>query len=426
MTASSIVFSSQGQRAKSPTIARLMTMALEKQGLLSLAAGFTDNSSLPMEEVEAAVKALTQGGENREILQYGMNQGRPDLRKQLAERFLGLEPDAGLGLDLVRNCLVTNGSQQALYLAVQVLCDAGDIVLVDRPSYFVFLEMLQGLGVRAVSLPTKADGGVDGEGLEKLLGELEAAGERRRVKALYFVSYFSNPSSRSMSEEEKELIAHALRKRAMLVPVIEDAAYRDLYFEKPFAARSVLSLAAWEGFPRLYLATMTKSFATGLKIGYGFCSHEAWLSRMLNIKGHQDFGSSNFGQAICQQVMANGGFERQLTKIRSIYLHKMQVLNRSLEEGGLRELGWSWTVPTGGLYLWLQAPAGLDTRLDSELCQRCLEAGVIYVPGDLCHGDHAPHNRVRLSFGVLGEEALREAGSRFVGAVRSMSKAAAN
>jgi 2-aminoadipate transaminase len=92
----------------------------------------------------------------------------------------------------------------------------------------------------------------------------------------------------------------------------------------------------------------------------------------------------------------------------------MRWLQGVLEAEGLPALGWHWTEPTGGLYLWLEAPAGLDTSMDSAFCHACIRQGVLYVPGDLCFGDAAPKNFVRLSFGVLGEDNLVEAGRRFV------------
>ncbi|HSY54266.1 MAG TPA: aminotransferase class I/II-fold pyridoxal phosphate-dependent enzyme, partial [Opitutaceae bacterium] len=193
-----VSFSQLGRRAAPPTIARLMAMALEQPGLLSLAAGFTDNATLPVAMVRTAVDALAGRPGDPEFLQYGINQGRPLLRRLLAARLADVEPALDPGR-LERQMLVTNGSQQALYLAIQTLCDPGDIVLVDRPSYFVFLEMLTGLGVRAVSLPVDRHGLIDAVALDARLAELERAGEVGRVKAVYFVSYFSNPSARSLA-----------------------------------------------------------------------------------------------------------------------------------------------------------------------------------------------------------------------------------
>ncbi len=411
--AASIALSQLGRRAAPPTIARLMAMALEQPGLLSLAAGFTDNTTLPVAELRTAIEALAARPSEPEFLQYGTNQGRPPLRRRLAARLAAMEPalDAA-GLE--RHMLITNGSQQALYLAMQTLCDPGDIVLVDRPSYFVFLEMLAGLGVRAVSLPVDDGGRIDAAALDARLAELARAGEAERIKAVYFISYFSNPSARSLTGAEKTVLAETLARHGLIVPVVEDAAYRELYFERPEAASSVLSLPAWREFPRFYLSTLTKPFASGLKVGWGVCTEGAWLDAMLHAKGHHDFGTANFNQALCDQVLADGTFDAHVKKIRSVYARKMQALHTALEGAGLNAAGWRWAEPAGGLYLWLQAPRGLDTGLESAFCRACVEAGVIYVPGDLCFGDDAPRNFVRLSFGVLGETELREAGRRFV------------
>jgi 2-aminoadipate transaminase len=412
-------FSSLGQRVHPPTIAKLMAMALENPSLLSLAAGFTDNSTLPAAIVQQAVGELTAASD-REFLQYGTNTGRPQLRRLLAQRLCAqedlLDPAA-----VEQGFFITNGSQQALYLAMQVLCEPGDIVLVDRPSYFVFLEMLAGLGVTARSIPVNERGRVDGPALRSLLREWGTGQQLARLKAVYFVSYFSNPSGRSLTAEEKNVLAETLAAEGVVVPVIEDAAYRELYYDAPVRAKSILSAPAWAGFPRLYLSTLTKPFATGLKVGYGSCSDPTWLAKMLYVKGHQDFGTANFNQAVFERVLSNGGFDAQLSVLRPHYQRKMRTLHETLVQAGLPHLGWSWSVPEGGLYLWLRAPDRLDTGLESAFCRSCIEAGVLYVPGELCFGDAVPRNYVRLSFGVLSETELAEAGRRFATTARGFA-----
>lgn len=411
-----IAYSELGQRAQPPTIARLMTLALENPRLLSLAAGFTDNHTLPVGLVSTAVATLAKArAADPEHLQYGINQGRIGLRRQLAQQLLAHEPALdGNPVATENRFIITNGSQQALYLAMQVLCSPGDIVLVDRPSYFVFLEMLIGLGIEARSLPTTNACQVDRGGLRSLLASMQTDGSAARLKAVYFVSYFSNPSGRSQSVEEKNLIAEELATAGLFIPAIEDAAYRELYFSTPHPAPSILSLPAWIDFPRFYTSTLTKPFATGLKIGYGTCTDPKWLAKMLHVKGHHDFGSAHLNQAICEHALVTGAFQAHLTQsLRPAYERKMQVLHAALETGGLREKGWRWEKPAGGLYLWLEAPTNLDTGLDSAFCKACVEAGVLYVPGDLCFGDRPSRNFVRLSYGVLSETNLVEAARRF-------------
>ncbi len=409
----SIRFSELGHRAQPPTIARLMTMALENPNLLSLAAGFTDNHTLPVDFVTEAVASLANKGGEPEHLQYGSNQGRTGLRRVLAERLHAAEPSLSPANELAEQIVVTNGSQQVLYLAMQVLCDPGDIVLVDRPSYFVFLEMLAGLGIRAISMPVDSKGELDREGLSHLLDDLHSTGEADRLKAVYFVSYFSNPSGRSLNKTEKNLIAEVLTEKALIVPVLEDAAYRELYYSEAEPAPSVLSLPAWSAFPKLYSSTLTKPFATGLKIGFGLCTDPTWLNKILYAKGHHDFGSNHFNQAICETVLRNGAFDRQLKIVRSTYREKCDALHSALEKGKLRELGWKWSRPKGGLYLWVQAPEKIDTGLEGEFCRACVKEGVLYVPGDLCFGENPVKNFARLSFGVLSIEKLAIAAARF-------------
>jgi len=411
-----IAYSKLGQRAQAPTIARLMTLALENPKLLSLAAGFTDNHTLPVGLISTAIATLAKArATDPEHLQYGMNQGRIGLRRQLAQMLLAYEPVlAGNPVATENRFLITNGSQQALYLAMQVLCSPGDIVLVDRPSYFVFLEMLTGLGIEARSLPTAASGQLDRNGLRALLARMKTDGSASRLKAVYFVSYFSNPSGRSLGLEEKNLIAEELATAGLFIPAIEDAAYRELYFAELHAAPSILSLPAWVDFPRFYTSTLTKPFATGLKVGYGTCTDPKWLAKMLHVKGHHDFGSTHFNQAICEHALVTGAFQAHLAQqLRPNYERKMQVLNSALESDGMREKGWRWEKPTGGLYLWLEGPATLDTGLDSAFFRACVAAGVLYVPGDLCFGDTPARNFVRLSYGVLNEANLVEAARRF-------------
>ncbi|MFP6901048.1 MAG: aminotransferase class I/II-fold pyridoxal phosphate-dependent enzyme, partial [Opitutales bacterium] len=236
-----MLFSAMGQRLREPVITNLMTRALEDPEMLSLAAGFTDNNTLPLELVAKATQSLLGSGADPEVLQYGTNQGRAGLRKAVAERGsnqFGESAEAWRAKDI----LVSQGAQQALYLAMQTLADPGDFVLVERPTYFVFLEMLAGLGIEARSIPADAGGNINFSALRKLLSDWTDKGEIDRLKAVYHVSYYSNPSGRSLSDESKRKLGKVFAEINHPLPVIEDAAYRDLYHTAPFPAPSILSI----------------------------------------------------------------------------------------------------------------------------------------------------------------------------------------
>jgi 2-aminoadipate transaminase len=413
-------FSALGGRLHPPVISALMAAALDNPRLLSLAAGFTDTRTLPVTSVTWTVERLGCREGSPEHLQYGTTQGRRRLRELLSARTS--QQDAGSPGGIVpARTMLGNGSQQLLYLAMQVLCDPGDIVLVDRPTYFVFLEMLSGLGVTPVSLPARADGSWDFEAIDALLAAMRADGRASRIRAVYLLGYFANPSGLSRSEADKSALAARLRRADLVVPVIEDAAYRELWFHQPWPARSVFALEAWEGFSRLYLGTLTKPFATGLKIGFAHASEAELLERMVWLKGHHDFGSANFNQAVLEHIIEEGEFDTHLVGIRRAYGGKMRALHRGLEQAGLRRLGWEWAVPDGGLYLWLRAPDGVDTGIDGPFWKACMKEEVLYVPGDLCIAERDDRRFVRLSFGVLEPSVLEEAAARFAHAAERVA-----
>lgn len=398
-----------------PVITRLMTAALSRPELLSLAAGFTDNSRLPVAAVQRALDILRESDPENTYLQYGQNRGDPGLRAEVAKHLRSLPGEDALDVG-PDDVVVTNGSQQLLYISAQLFCEPGDTVWVQAPSYFVFLELLRGLGVRPLSIPTTAEGGIDFDACRKQLRARRAGGGQLRL--VYLMGAFANPSTRSLSEADKRGLARVIREESPDLPVVEDMAYRELYFGQAPAVPSMLAMEVWQGHPVLYAGTLTKPFATGLKIGYGITFSRIWREGVERIKGHQDFGSAEFAQAILREVMVSGDYKRHLEAVRPFYGGKAALLGEILGRGGLRERGWRWESPEGGLLLWLRGPGGLDTSFDGPLWREAMEASVLYVPGDLCFAEGAPRHFVRLSFGALPSARIEEAALRFVRAAK--------
>ena len=401
-----------GETLEEPVINQLMSIPLQNPDILSLAAGFTDNAALPADIVQKIVGAMPESNRNNEYLQYGTTIGRSGLRQLTCDMLNGnpFEKSGSFSPDLT---FITNGSQQALYLATQTLCDPGDYVLVESPTYFVYLSMLQGMQIKPIGMPTDENGRIDPVGLSALLDKLRAEGKLDRLKAAYLIGYYANPSSRCLTLREKHDFAHTLLEHDLIIPVIEDAAYRDLSYDVPDPTPSVMSLDALEAFPRLYLGTYTKPFATGMKIGYGSCSSPEWFGKMLCSKGNQDFGTANFTQAIVERVLLEGLYQPLIQHLGEHYGKKADLLDRVLSESGLREKGWFWEKPSGGLLFWLRAPEGIDTTMKGRFCKACEKEGVIYVPGHFCFATGTPTNFIRLSIGSLCNEKLQEAATRF-------------
>ena len=415
------VYSTLAAAQKAPAIGGLMSRALSNPDLLSLGAGFTDNTTLPVDLVRELVAKILDRPDASSVLQYGTNQGRLGLREEVC-RFLEVHPDESSACLHPDNVMITNGSQQALFLATQSLCDPGDLILVERPTYFVFQTILQGLNLRPVGIPCRDDGSPDPDGLEQLLLEMKRDGRFKRLKAAYLVTYFSNPSTRSHSLDDKKTLADILDRHAPKLPVIEDAAYRELFFEEPHPVPSILSMEAYSKRPLLYLGTFTKPFATGLKVGYGICNQPTWRDKMLWMKGYQDFGTSHFAQVIVEEVLRGGHYPDHLIRLRSGYRNKAVIFGHALEQQGIRDKGWHWRAPSGGLYYWVEGPGYIDTSFGEAFCETALSSGVLYVPGDLCFPDDRSRNFMRLSFGSLSEEKLQLAVERLGKVIRDFTR----
>lgn len=399
-------FSALARRTTEPPISWLMKLALDRPRLISLAAGFTDNETLPVEEIGQITRGiLRQPKLARAALQYGTTIGLPQLRRELLRRWQQQDQFTSHRSPITSDhVIVTNGSQQLLYLVAEVLCDPGDIVLVEDPTYFVYLGILQAMDVRTF--------GFDGvDALKLRLQQLKSKRLLARLKLLYLVTYFQNPTGRTWSLEAKRealnIVKHYERAAGHPIYIVEDAAYRDLRFE----GEDMLSFKSLD--PRnervVYTNTLTKPFATGIKIGYGILP-PALMRAVLYSKGNHDFGSSNFLQTILAQALAERLYERHLPKIAAAYRRKRDAMVNELD----RQLRKSarYRKPAGGLYVWLELDARMKTGAKSGLFRRAFDAGVLYVPGEMCYCRDSsrtiPQNCLRLSFGAPTVEQIRK------------------
>jgi len=165
--------------------------------------------------------------------------------------------------------IITSGLQQLLYMVTEALCDPGDIVLVEDPTYFVYLSILQSHGLRARGIRLKRDG-ADLAYLKAVLRSLDRNGELWRVKLFYLTSYHQNPTGVTTSFEKKRgvlaLLKEFERKAGHPIYLVEDAAYRELRFR----GGDTKSVLACRGCAErvIYTGIYSKPFATGVRVGF--------------------------------------------------------------------------------------------------------------------------------------------------------------
>ena len=424
------LLSSRGQRAIRPPISNLMAIAIERPHVVSLAAGFVDQQSLPNDTIKTISEKILAGDAGKRLLQYGATEGNLSLRKALADRLREADSEALSATNVAEashehltgaNILLTSGSNQMLCTAVDVLADPGDVILCAAPTYFVFTGFLENMSVHSFGYETDEYGPIP-ESVNEALAYYDRKGELERVKAIYVVSYFDNPRGISTSLDRRMALLDIAAKwsRKHKIYILEDAAYRQLRFR----GDDIPSLRALDHEDRVLMAeTFSKTFAPGIRVGWGVIPREL-MAPMASLKGNFDFGSPAFNQGLILEMLQDDTFENHVQKLVALYDSKRAAMIDQLEKRLGDEPNCRWIDPAGGLYVWLTLPDTVDTGPSSTLFHESLEQGVLYVPGQYCYpseGAEVGTNTMRLSFGVQDETGIRKGIDLLANAISAVS-----
>jgi 2-aminoadipate transaminase len=421
-----IGFSEQSRRTGDSPISYFIQTAIETPGLISLAAGLVDEGSLPAGPVGAAVAAiLATPATARAALQYGSTQGLPALREQILRHVCHADGVSPAEMHLsAADVVLTTGSQQMLHLLGELLLNPGDIVICEAPSYFVYHDCLKSHGAKVFSVPMDA-GGMNLDALEDLLVRLEAEGELSKVKLIYTVDYYQNPTGLSLAADRRpKLVALAKRfSKTHRVLILEDAAYRELRYD----GADVVSVKRFDPANEyvVYTSTFSKPCAPGLKTGYSILPR-GLMEPTCNSKGNHDFGSTNLAQHILHKMIETGSYAEHVEHLRTVYRAKKNAMLKALEAEFADWPEVRWTRPGGGLYVWVTFPPHVATGKGGQLMAKALAAGILYIPGEYGHVPdefgHVPANEIRLSFGVADEAKITEGVRRLRTACRGLEK----
>ncbi len=403
--------SEKSRRTTDSPITYFIKTALETPGLISFAAGLVDEGSLPVAEVGTAVaEIMADPATARAALQYGSTQGTSRLRELVLNQVCAADGVRAeeLGLTPADVC-ITTGSQQFLYLLGETLFDPGDIVISEAPSYFVYHSLLQSHGVKVLTVPMDEQG-MRMDALELCLEKLKQSGELPRLKAIYTVDYYQNPTGLTLSAERRPKLVELARRysTAHRILILEDAAYRELRY----TGEDLPSVKRFDPTNEFvaYTSTFSKPCAPGLKTGYAILPPDV-MSAVLDLKGSHDFGSTNLSQYVLSRLIETGAYSRHVEVLQRVYRQKRDTTLAALEQEFRDVPAASWTVPTGGFYVWLTLE-GMDTGPAGPLVPAALEAGVLYVPGEFGHvpdeNGWVPKNQCRICFGVATLEEIPE------------------
>ena len=389
-----LVFAERARDMVTSEVRALFAVAARPE-VVSLAGGMPDTAALPLADIAERTAALLLR-EGASALQYGSGQGDPALREAIGE----LTAEVGLSTT-ADDVVVTTGSQQALDLVAKVLCDPGDVVLVESPSYVGALSAFGAYQADVRHVTTDADGMVP-EALADALAAVAAEG--RRVPFVYVVPNHGNPSGATLAEARRDAVVAACRTGGTLL--VEDDPYGLLGFAGP----PLRSLADRDRDAVVHLGSFSKTFAAGLRVGYAVAPPPL-RAKLVLAQESAVLCPSAFTQAVVRDHLQHGGWQELVKSLREHYRTKCEAmvtaLRRHLPEA-------RFVVPHGGFFVWAQMPEGVDT---TAMLPRAVGARVAYVPGTAFFADTQGHGHARLSFCFPTAERIEEGVRRLAGVV---------
>jgi DNA-binding transcriptional MocR family regulator len=394
-----IELSNPSLRPAKVSVSDLVMMILKDSGnpkLVQLGAAVPNPELLPVDRINRAMAAVTRRHSLKNI-SYEFAAGYEGLRTQIARRALTagytITPD---------DIIITSGCQEAIILALNVICKPGDTVAVESPTYYNFLQAIEMLGLKALELPTHPRDGISIDTLQYVI-------EHNRISACLCITSFNNPLGSCMPEERKKELVELLASHE--IPLIEDDIYGDISFsaQRPKAAK-----AFDKNGNVLLCSSFSKTIAPGYRIGW--TAPGRFRREIERIKSVTNLAAATPPQMALAEFLANGGYDHHLRKIRRLYARHVHLMSESV----LRHFpeGTKISRPSGGYVLWLELPQEVDCL---ELYEKALKKGISFAPGPIFSSRQKYRNFLRLNAATWSDdiqEAIRTLGSLAMRKVR--------
>jgi 2-aminoadipate transaminase len=377
---------------------RALFAVASRPEVVSLAGGMPNLAALPLDTLSAQVAEII-AEDGLVALQYGSAHGVPVLREQICE-IMALEGIKAHPDDVV----VTVGSQMGLDMVTRLFCDPGDVVIAEGPSYVGALGSFAAYQAQVVHVAMD-DNGLVPSLLREALDRTEKAG--RRVKFLYTIPNFHNPAGVTLAVERRAEILEICRDHGVLV--VEDNPYGLLGFD----GQTYPALRSTDPDNVVYLGSFSKTFASGLRVGWVLAPH-AVREKLVLAAESATLCPPTFNQMIVSRYLATHDWKGQIKKFRENYRDRRDAMLSALDQ--YLPAGCSWTKPDGGFYVWVTVPEGVDTK---AMLPRAVTARVAYASGTGFYADGFGSRQMRLSYCYPTPERIREGVRRLAAVLES-------
>lgn len=367
---------------------------LGRKDVVPLHAATPALSLLPTAALSGAV-ARAMRRDPAAALSYAIPQGLPALRRRIAQRY------AQCGADVdPEEIVITAGAMEAISLALRTVARAGDVVMVETPTYYGLLQAVAAQGLRVIEVPNRPGLGID-------VARASESLERHAVRAAVLVPNFNNPTGSLTGEADKRALLAACSAHGTIA--IED----DLYGELAYSGVRPAPLRAFarDDGAVITCGSYSKMLSPGLRVGWVLGGR--WSSALLRAKCFSTVATATLPQQAIVEYLARHDFERGLRRLRRALADNAQRYRQAIADHWPQ--GTRVSEPAGGMALWVELPEGVEGQ---ALFEAALAKGIGILPGHLFsnRGDYRRH--VRLSCG-LAWDARTETALRTVGRIAS-------
>lgn len=367
-----------------PSAIREIFKSLTDPSVISFAAGNPSPESFPVADMQRFANDIFENEANT-ALQYSITEGYIPLRSAILERQkrkfnIGKEHDT---------VLVMTGGQQGIEHTCKMLCNEGDTVICEEPTFIGALNAFRSYGCRLAGVPMDDDG-INIEKLE------QACKDNPNAKIIYLIPTFQNPTGKTMSLEKRIACLEIAKKYGLFI--LEDNPYGELRF----SGNDVPTIKSMDTEGRvIYCSSFSKILSAGMRVGF-LLLHEEIAGKIAILKQISDVHTNIFFQMMCHKFLTEYDLDAHIEKIKRLYGRKAGLMLKCLDES--MPEGFTYTRPDGGLFIWGDMPKTVDPK---AFIRELTENKLAVVPGAtfMCDGDAVCHG-FRMNYSTPSDEQI--------------------
>jgi len=396
------LYSSSTKALKSSKIRELFKMA-NIPGIISMAGGMPDSDHLPFELIKEIIGKWNHNCA-RIALQYGTTKGYTPLLQKITE---WMKTQKKINME-DQDIIITTGSQQALSLLAKIFVDEGDVVIVEIPSFIGAIASFYSYMSRVEGVPMDEQG----MKIEELDNKIKSLiGEGKKVKLIYTIPNFNNPSGITLSSDRRKKLLQVSTKYG--IPVIEDDPYGNLYYDGEENDYLPIKSLDKDG-NVVYLGSFSKVLSPGLRLGW-IVAKEELVAKLELQKQSYDACTPTLSQLIAHDYLEGGYIGEFVKGMREVYRKKRDAMLEALHRNMPEEV--KWTTPRGGLFIWVTLPQYVNAE---KLFMEAIKHRVAFVTGDAFLPENYPNHYIRLTYGDLPVEKIVEGIKRLSEVIKKM------